>query len=229
MNVRSQDQERVTPAELTAAEALRMSAWMDDEADGAELDAMLGALEEDPSLALTWASYHVIGESLRQELPQRLGARPSDFLAQVRERLAAEDAMRPVVVSAPVVETQTIVRGRAANDAVFRWKMVAGFASLAAVMAVAWGVLGSSPAGSGADPMLASAPAVVQPAGNVVAVSQTATPQPSTVVVETPQGTIVRDARLMRLLAEHRQNGMSVLQTPAGFMRNATHDGTPSR
>lgn len=229
MNVRSQDQERVTPAELTAAEALRMSAWMDDEADGAELDAMLGALEEDPSLALTWASYHVIGESLRQELPQRLGARPSDFLAQVRERLAAEDAMRPVVVSAPVVETQTIVRGRAANDGVFRWKMVAGFASLAAVMAVAWGVLGSSPAGSGADPMLASAPAVVQPAGNVVAVSQTATPQPSTVVVETPQGTIVRDARLMRLLAEHRQNGMSVLQTPAGFMRNATHDGTPSR
>lgn len=229
MNVRSQDQERVTPAELTAAEALRMSAWMDDEADGAELDAMLGALEEDPSLALTWASYHVIGESLRQELPQRLGARPSDFLAQVRERLAAEDAMRPVVVSAPVVETQTIVRGRAANDAVFRWKMVAGFASLAAVMAVAWGVLGSSPAGSGADPMLASAPAVVQPAGNVVAVSQTATPQPSTVVVETPEGTIVRDARLMRLLAEHRQNGMSVLQTPAGFMRNATHDGTPSR
>lgn len=229
MNVRSQDQERVTPAELTAAEALRMSAWMDDEADGAELDAMLGALEEDPSLALTWASYHVIGESLRQELPQRLGARPSDFLAQVRERLAAEDAMRPVVVSAPVVETQTIVRGRAANDAVFRWKMVAGFASLAAVMAVAWGVLGSSPAGSGADPMLASAPAVVQPAGNVVAASQTATPQPRTVVVETPEGTIVRDARLMRLLAEHRQNGMSVLQTPAGFMRNATHDGTPSR
>lgn len=229
MNVRSQDQERVTPAELTAAEALRMSAWMDDEADGAELDAMLGALEEDPSLALTWASYHVIGESLRQELPQRLGARPSDFLAQVRERLAAEDAMRPVVVSAPVVETQTIVRGRAANDAVFRWKMVAGFASLAAVMAVAWGVLGSSPAGSGASPMLASAPAVVQPAGNVVAASQTATPQPSTVVVETPEGTIVRDARLMRLLAEHRQNGMSVLQTPAGFMRNATHDGTPSR
>ena len=229
MNAISQDQGRtpfpVEPSDTAAAQ--RMSLWMDDEADAVELDAVLGALDADQDLALTWASYHVIGESLRQELPERLGARPAVFLARVHERLAAEAGAPAVEMAAPAaVRVQPIVRGRAANDALFRWKMAAGVASLAAVMAVAWGVLGSMPSGPGAGGQMAAAPV-----GNVVAVSE-AVPQtaaPSTVVIETPQGTIVRDARLMRLLAEHRQYGMSALQMPAGFLRNATHDGAPSR
>lgn len=235
MNAISQDQGRASlPVEQPETAAQRMSAWMDDEADVAELDAVLEALRDDRTLGLAWASYHVIGESLRQELPARLGASPSAFLAQVRERLAAEAGDRPAAALVPVAvgATQPIVRGRAANDALFRWKMVAGVASLAAVMAVAWGVLGSMPSGAGTAAQLAAVPAAVAPAGSVVAVGgtgpQTAAP-PVTVVVETPQGAMVRDARLMRLLAEHRQYGMSALQMPAGFLRNATHDGAPSR
>jgi len=229
MNAISQDQ-GPTPLPVEppgTAAAQRVSLWMDGEAGAAELDAVLGALDADQDLALAWASYHVIGEALRQELPERLGAGPSAFLAQVRERLAAEaDAPAVEVAASSAVRVQSIVRGRAANDALFRWKMAAGVASLAAVMAVAWGVLGSMSFGTDAGEQLAAAPA-----GNVVAVSE-AVPQsaaPSTVVVQTPQGTIVRDARLMRLLAEHRQYGMSALQMPAGFLRNATHDGAPSR
>ena len=43
--------------------------------------------------------------------------------------------------------------------------------------------------------------------------------------VDTRQGTVIRDAGLERLLAEHRQHGgMSALQNPTGFIRNATYD-----
>ena len=233
MNATSQDQdwERLPQAQPDTA-AQRMSAWMDDEADAAELDAVLGALRADQTLSLTWASYHVIGESLRQELPAQMGVSPSVFLSQVREGLAAEADARPETAPVPAlvaagVQQPAMVRGRAANDALFRWKIVAGAASLAAVMAVAWGVLGSMSPDTDAGAQLA-----VAPAGKVLVVGNTA-PQPvappATVVVETPQGTFVRDARLMRLLAEHRQYGMSALQMPAGFLRNATHDGAPSR
>jgi sigma-E factor negative regulatory protein RseA len=84
---------------------------------------------------------------------------------------------------------------------------VAGFASLAAVSAIAWNASGLlSPA---AAPQLAQAPA---------AVSQQ-------VVVASPQGPMVRDARLEELLAAHKQlGGTSALQEPSGFLRNATFE-----
>jgi sigma-E factor negative regulatory protein RseA len=47
------------------------------------------------------------------------------------------------------------------------------------------------------------------------------------VVVNTPQGAVIRDTQLEALMAEHRQHGgMSALQMPAGFLRNATYDAT---
>jgi sigma-E factor negative regulatory protein RseA len=115
------------------------------------------------------------------------------------------------------------MRAPAANDSLFRWKLVAGFASLAAVMAVSWSVLSGAPSGAGgASPQLAAAPATAPiPASTVETVAA-----PSTaVVVHTGQGPLIRDARLEELLAEHRQNaGMSALQMPTGFIRNATYD-----
>ena len=40
-----------------------------------------------------------------------------------------------------------------------------------------------------------------------------------------PQGPVVRDARLEELLAAHKQFGAtSALQEPSGFLRNATFD-----
>jgi sigma-E factor negative regulatory protein RseA len=125
------------------------------------------------------------------------------------------------------------VRAEAANDAVFRWKLVAGFASLAAVMAVSWSVVSGSGAGAGSvgGVELASASsggvatsAVAQPP----IVATLATPASTTpVAVNTGQGVLIRDAQLEALLAEHRQHGgMSALQMPSGFIRNATYDAT---
>ena len=102
--------------------------------------------------------------------------------------------------------------GRAANDDLFRWKLLAGVASVAAVAAVAWSVAGSARAPAG--PELAA----VQPRS-----------QPAVVQTGTPGQGMIRDPRLDELLAAHRQfGGASALQTPAGFLRNATFEG-PSR
>ena len=61
--------------------------------------------------------------------------------------------------------------------------------------------------------------------------AQSAPPaMPAAVVVNTSQGPVLRDPRLEQLLAEHRQyGGMSALQMPAGFLRDATHQADSQR
>ena len=113
------------------------------------------------------------------------------------------------------------VRGQAANDAVFRWKLLAGVASLAAVMAVSWTVLGTTPGSptNSASPQLALMGPAAAPAAQLSRVGT------EPVAVNTSQGVLIRDAQLEALMAEHRQfGGVSALQMPAGFLRNATHD-----
>lgn len=185
--------------EVGAATAL----WHQDDAGGDELCA-------------TWARYHLIGDALRGTTSQAVdGARVSAIMRRVRdERLAASVA---AVTPAQVVVAPH--RIEAANDAVFRWKMLAGFASLAAVVAVAWNMSGTGASGAAVGPQLAQAPVQVAPA--VVANAEPAEP----VLVLGQQGPILRDQRLEELMAAHRQvGGMSALQMPAGFLRNAAFD-----
>ena len=211
--------------DLVAPEQV-LSALVDGELDAALLDGLLAADENRAEVLASWHSYQVIGDVLRGNRVVATARAPGDFLAGVRERLGSESA--PVGVGTILVQSPpaALVRVPAANDAVFRWKMVAGLASLAAVMAVSWTVLSGAPSGSGgaAEPQLASAPVSTQQAAAPVAVSAAAAPS-NAVVVNTGQGPLIRDARLEELLAEHRQNGgMSALQMPTGFIRNATYD-----
>lgn len=208
-----------------------VSALVDGEIDSEQLAEMLAAEDGREALLGSWHAYQVIGDVLRGDGAVATAHAPGDFLAGVRERLRSE-AM-PVVaqpmhdgvrLQAPVPEVSQ-VRGAAANDSVFRWKLVAGLASLAAVMAVSWTILGGAPSAVGGPtgPQLAAVPAGSEVAAPLVA--KVATEPSSAVVVHTGQGTLIRDARLEELLAEHRQNGsMSALQMPTGFIRNATYD-----
>ncbi|MDP2264100.1 MAG: sigma-E factor negative regulatory protein [Hydrogenophaga sp.] len=184
---------------------------------------------DDDGWTAQWASYHVIGDVLRGS-PSVLAAQaPADFLAGVRKRLAAEEARPlPTVVPQPlaVLPVAGHVRAPAANDAVFRWKMVAGFASLAAVMAVSWTLLGTAP-GSAGNPASGGQMALLDNPSVATQPPAAALTSPPTqeVLVSTPQGMVIRDAQLEERLAEHRQyGGMSALQMPAGFLRNATYD-----
>ena len=100
-----------------------------------------------------------------------------------------------------------------ANDSTFRWKLLAGVASIAAVLAVSWTVL-SNLGQTGAAPQLAQSTSSTVPV-----VAQTTTESP----------VMIRDPHLDALLAAHKQfGGTSALQMPAGFLRNATFEG-PAR
>lgn len=209
-----------------------LSALTDGELSAAELDAMLATLESPADALSSWHAYHVAGAVLRGD-DAPTGRQPaSEFLAAVRMGLETR-GIEPFSASPKLVTVDAPALGRtdAANDALFRWKLVAGFASLAAVMAVSWTVISGSGAGSVGAPgaqLASAAPAALalptaplQTGGASGASSLSAAP----VVVSTGQGPLIRDAQLEALLAEHRQHGgMSALQMPSGFIRNATYE-----
>ena len=79
-----------------------------------------------------------------------------------------------------------VAAAEAANDPVWRWKMTAGFASLAAVGVMAWSLLGQQPAAPGAAGALlatggssATAPAAAMPQQDVTVAGLQAQPDAS--------------------------------------------------
>jgi sigma-E factor negative regulatory protein RseA len=144
-------------------------------------------------------------------------------------------APMPVPVAAPVV-LPVQRRAEAANEPVFRWKLVAGAASLMAVAAISWTLVGNGTAVPQGGAQLASVQQQQQPAVNsVLAAAAVNSPQPASNTL-TPTRVIVgngnpqvmlRDPRLDQLLEAHQQAG-GASQMPSGFLRNATFEG-PTR
>lgn len=207
----------------------QVSALADGQLHGDEFAAVVGQLGVESELRATWQTYHLVGDVLRSG-----GHAPcSDtnvFLSRLQRRLAAEPVIAlvptPVTVAAAAIEPVAV---EAANEPVFRWKLVAGAASLAAAAAIGWTWIGGSTASGGAQ--LAQQQA---PVNSVLAVA--GTPAPSGPSVLTPTRVLVgngeaqvmlRDPRLDELLEAHQQvSGVS--QMPSGFLRNATFEA-PSR
>lgn len=188
------------PSTLSPAELL--SALADDQlgADPAPLDRLLAAWADDPALAHAWRDQHWLGDALRSGA-QGLPPASIGFAAAVMQQVALETP----TVQATVPATRT---PPAANDAIFRWKLVAGVACVTAAVAVLWQLTAVVPG--------------VAPAGGQLA--QGAEPPRVTAVV-TERGVLLRDPELDALLAAHRrQGGVSALQMPAGFLRDATYE-----
>lgn len=191
----------------------QLSALADGQLQGEELAQALRFAAQDEGQE-AWRLYHLVGDVLRSsEL-----ARPADggaFLARLQQKIAEEPAAARAVQDAPVhAEPAQKFSRQAANASVFRWKMMAGVASLAAVAAIGWNAVGSQRGGA-PGPQLAAAPAA--PQAQVVATGNQ------------DQQVMLRDPRLDELLAAHKQfGGATALQMPAGFLRNANFD-PPSR
>jgi sigma-E factor negative regulatory protein RseA len=211
------------PAAVVAVSATRraevLSALSDGEASSADFDALLAHPVADDDARSDWRCYQVIGEVLRATARPVSGRSPTVFVAEIRRQLDLE------AVPSPFVQKPEQVRPggeAAANDGLFRWKLVAGLASVVAVAAVTWGLSGLATVTDGSGVQLASGQA---PAPNLPGPVEA---QP--MMVDTAQGLVIRDAHLEELLAEHRQyGGASALQMPAGFLRNATFDTVPQR
>lgn len=206
-----------------------ISALMDGQLRGAELSDALRGMETDEARQ-NWLAYHLVGDVLRSADLAR-GRHDLGLAGQVMRRRDAPSQPAPVVTALDM--------GRpAANDGVFRWKLVAGLASLAAVAAVGWatlGGLGLAPAG----PQLAQAPGVrvamvereaasmpsVQASG-AGALQMAALTSHAAPAEDDAAPVMLRDPRLDELLAAHRAaSGASALGNTAGFLRNATFQG----
>ncbi len=224
-----------------------VSAMADGELQGQvdELQMAIQSARADSAAVARWRDYHLIGEALRSPRSFSLAGSPDEaFLARLRVGMAAEAqadvaaAGRGVAMAdVPRVVVSPAGSRTAANDAVFRWQLAAGFASVAAIGALAWSFLGTSPP---SGPQLATAPVATQqsatvlvsnaPAASAAAVSAATTAAtPAVVASASPAGPMLRDPQLDAFLQAHREaGGPSALHMPAGFLRNATFEG-PAR
>lgn len=193
----------------------QLSALADGQLQGRALSDALAHAAQGEGRA-TWELYHLVGDVLRS--PDL--ARPANpaFMARLRAELAKEQAPASRPEAPTPLATVAAPGTAAANASVFRWKMAAGFASLAAVAAIGWNSMSALQGGNG-------------PVGGAqLAQSADRSPSPPaapTVAVADAEGqqVMIRDPRLDELLAAHKQFGStSALQMPAGFLRNATFD-----
>ncbi len=212
------------PAEhLPSGAPEAISALMDGHLRGAAFATTVASVQDDAQSRVTWQAYHLIGELLRQGEASRHRA-TADLSARIASRLAAEPmpssfgptsmaiAIEPADAAsrAPATDARATVsmrdvaplqtRAAAANDPVWRWRAVAGVAVAVAIGAVGWNLLSG---------------AVVNPAAQAPVLAKAELPRQ-----------MLRDPRLDELLAAHEQSaGISALQMPAGFLRNATFEG----
>ena len=203
----------------------QVSALVDGQLRGDEFVRAVEHVCGHDELRGTWHTYHVVGEVLRSG--QHVAGRDATaFVGRFRERLAVE-GVRPAAAVAPAdVQMLDGARLEAANEPVFRWKLVAGLASVAAVAAIAWNFSG----GLQDVPSAQLAQQQGNPAAPVVASSVLPAVQPPTTATrvligdsQKPQ-VMLRDPRLDALLEAHQEAG-GASHMPSGFLRNATFEG----
>jgi sigma-E factor negative regulatory protein RseA len=205
------------PLQVSVSQEERLSALFDGECTAEDVATLTQAYGSHAELQAAWMRYEVLGQALRSgAVAPALGSR-SGFVAGVMAAVqsdGAAPATAPASTSPPglseAMAPQTS-QSTAANDDVFRWKMVAGLASVVAVATLVW--LGA------VAPITSNGPQLALQSPNTNAQA------PVLQAVVTERGVVLRDPQLDELMAAHRQyGGMSALQMPAGFLRNATYD-----
>jgi sigma-E factor negative regulatory protein RseA len=208
----------------------RVSALADGQLQGAAFAAAMDEIGARAELRSTWQTYHLVGDVLRSGAHAPCSD-SNAFLAKLQGRLAAEVVAAPMPAVAAPLTTEALHRAEPANEPVFRWKLVAGAASLAAVAANSWkwvGGMNAAPAGAQLAQMQSPPVASVLAAADPKATSAMSSAVPTRVQIGSgaPQ-VMLRDARLDELLQAHQQAG-GASQMPSTFLRNATFEG-PSR
>lgn len=220
----------MTPQEMNEEHQSAISALVDGELEIEALEGVLGGFSEGMGSRNSWACYHLIGEALRSG-DQVMPLPRADFVARTMSRIALLEVGEAGVMAGPDLVSglpQSDAFPAAANDP-FKWKLVAGLASLAAVAAVGWAGLGFGGFGQGAPAVLASvsgAPALLASAGSGVD-GGTASELTSADAVAASEQPMLRNAELDRYLTAHSQAvGGAALQTTGNFVHNASFTST---
>jgi sigma-E factor negative regulatory protein RseA len=202
----------------------RLSALADGELDAAEVAQACAQWREAGELRASWHAYQLIGDVLRSEDLAADPARDAAFLGALRSVLATEpvvlapqDAPLPAPASASSTAANRSTRLR-------RWAWMAPSAVAAGFVAVA-GVVMLSRApmlGPASAPMVAAAGAAPRLASTSESNRSATSAEPRSLIAN---GKLIRDARLDRYLAAHKQfAGSSALGVPSPFLRSVTVD-----
>lgn len=199
----------------------QLSALADGELGETAAAQACASWRADSDMRASWHAFHLIGDVLRSEDLAADAARDAGFLAALRSRLEAEPvvlAPRPLEYSAPLAQPVPQVANGARGPR-RSWMaasvVAAGFVAVTGVV-----VLTRGPAVSAPDATLAQGAAGVNTVGASAPVTASADPQ-----VLVANGKLIRDVRLDRYLAAHKQfAGTSALGVPSGFLRSATAD-----
>ncbi len=196
-----------------------LSALVDGEADAGIVSQACVAWREHAATRATWHAYHLIGDVMRSEDLAAAPRRDAAFLARLRGQLA----MEPVVLAPQPLPVVSPAAARRRRSWMGPAAVAAGFVAVAGVLVV---LRSPAPLEAGAPLAAASAPAGE---GAIVPVAATATGGPAVTeaAAETEalvrNGQVMRDARLDRYLAAHKQfAGSSALGVPSSFLRSAT-------
>lgn len=178
-----------------------LSSMADGAANAEEQSHCMAQWRERRELRERWHQYHLIGDVMRSQELARDAGRDAGLLQAVRSRLAGE----PVPLG-PAIDTAPPAR---------RW--VTAVAAAAGVAAVAGAVGVLSP--SVPEPDSIASRARVQEGAASIAAAAPALPVPPE--LRAVNGQLIRDVRLDRYLAAHRQsaNG-AALQMPGAVVRS---------
>lgn len=195
----------------------RLSALIDGEIEAPACEPCCLHWREAVEVRERWHAYHLIGDVLRSDELACGATHGARFLGRLRVRLAAEPALPNPVPTGRIAARRH--RGWLGPAAV-----AAGFVAVAGMLVVTRdpGADRPSPAEHGrfalSEPVSWVTPPLPANASTTVVNPSDAPPQ-----IVVADGQLVRDLRLDRYLAAHKQfGGSSALGVPSGFLRNAT-------
>lgn len=206
--------------------AERLSALVDGELDSAAVAEACNSWKRDAELRRSWHAYQLIGDVLRSDDLAAGADRNGAFLIALRTRLEAE----PVVLApAPLPERLPSSPIRAASAAAqrrsSRWMLGSAVAAGFLLVIGTFAALrpGAAPAPGVPVASVAGAPSPDSNGRMLREASiREATDVPGSAVVN---ARVIRDARLERYLAAHKQfSGSSALGVPSAFLRSSTVD-----
>lgn len=197
--------------EPTDSVRVALSALMDG--DRAAADQVCRAWRSDASVRGDWHTYHLIGDLLRSDEHRCEPAHDANFVARLRERLAAE----PTVLAPQPKARLAIQRARRLRTWMAPAAVAAGFVAVAGALVV---TRVGTPDGETGDRL---AGVVVAPVAPVVQVSTTPGAG-SAPAMALPEGAaLIRSGELDRYLAAHRQHANTFAPgVPRGDVRSVS-------
>lgn len=204
----------------------QLSALVDGEVDDAAVVRQAcAAWQSDAEARRIWHTWQVIGDVMRSDDLAAGADRGASFMAALNARLALEPVvLAPAAPSRSKAVLQRAV-GLAGRQRERRWAlpaaMAAGFALVVGTFSLLQ--LGDAPSTQAPSASLADAGTAATDGANASATESVVSIDQPRLVAMNP--TLMRDARLDRYLAAHKQfAGSSALGVPSVFLRSATID-----